>query len=93
MPIVEVVSPYKYLHQSVFSNIVTFGKAFYRLNFWELLEQPLVLSRFRKDPWDTFQEFKTLFTNQNSSLVFSFYSQKDLIWIEEFLLEIPLSKV
>lgn len=76
MPIVEVVSPYKYLHQSVFSNIVTFGKAFYRLNFWELLEQPLVLLRFRKDPWDTFQEFKALFYKSKFKSRFFFLFSK-----------------
>ena len=76
MPIIEVVSPYKYLHQSVFSNLATFGKAFYRLNFWELLEQPLVLLGFRKDPWDTFQEFKILFYQSKFKSRFFFLFSK-----------------
>jgi hypothetical protein len=76
MPLVEVVSPFKYLHQSIFSNLATFGKALYRLNFWELFEQPMVLLGFRKDPWDTFQEFKTLFYQSKFKSRFFFLFSK-----------------
>ena len=75
-PLIEVVSPYKYLHQSVFSNLATFGKALYQLNFWELFEQPMVLLGFRKDPWDTFQEYKALFYKAKFNSYFFFLFSK-----------------
>lgn len=76
IPLVEVVSPYKYLNLSILNNLATFGKAFYSLNFWELFEQPMVLLGFKKDPWDTFQEFKTLFFKSKFKTRFFFLFSK-----------------
>lgn len=77
MPIIEVTSPYKYIHQTVFSNIISFGRALYRLNFWELVEQPMVLLGFRKDPWDTFEEFKNVFYKAKFKTRFFFLFSKE----------------
>ena len=77
MPIVEVVSPFKYLHLSVVNNLVTFGNALYHLNFWALLEQPLVLLGFRKDPWDIFREYKDLFYTAKFKTRFFFLFSKE----------------
>ena len=54
LPLVEVVSPYKYKHKAVIANLLQWIKALLQLNFWAIVEQPLVLLGFRKDPWDNF---------------------------------------
>ena len=36
-------------------------KALTQLNFWALVEQPLVLLGFRKDPWDNFRLLASAF--------------------------------
>ena len=77
MPLIEVVSPFKYLHQSVFSNIVSFSRSLYHLNFWTLIEQPMVLLGFRKDPWDTFEEYKDLFYKAKFKSRFFFLFSKE----------------
>lgn len=77
IPLIEILSPYKYLHMSVFNNLVTFGQALYRLNFWALVEQPLVLLGFRKDPWDTFNEYKSLFYKAKFKTRFFFLFSKE----------------
>lgn len=77
MPLIEVVSPFKYVHQSVFSNIISIGRSLYRLNFWALVEQPMVLLGFRKDPWDTFEDLKDLFYKASFKLRFFFLFSKE----------------
>ena len=77
MPLVEVVSPFKYLHLSVVNNLATFGNALYHLNFWALVEQPLVLLGFRKDPWDIFREYKDFFFKAKFKTRFFFLFSKE----------------
>ena len=71
------MSPFKYLHLSVVNNLATFGNALYHLNFWALLEQPLVLLGFRKDPWDIFREYKDLFYTAKFKTRFFFLFSKE----------------
>ena len=72
MPLIDVVSPFKYRHKSFFANLLQWVKALFQLNFWELVEQPLVLFRIRKDPWDTFQFFIEQFSNTRLKFRFFF---------------------
>ncbi|MGB1972139.1 MAG: DUF7033 domain-containing protein [Flavobacteriaceae bacterium] len=76
MPIVEVVKPFKYLHKSFFRNVYQWGKSLFQLNFWDLIEHLLVLLRIRKDPWDTFDEFKSLFYEASFPVRFFFLFSK-----------------
>ena len=77
LPLVEVVSPYKYSNKSFFRNAYQWCKAIFQLNLWEVVEHPLVLLGIRKDPWDTFEEFTTLFYEMRFKLRFFFLFSKE----------------
>lgn len=80
MPLVEVVTPYKYLHKSVFRNTVQWLKAVFQLNLWEMVEHPLVLMGIRKDPWDTFDTLISLFSKKSFSIkVFFLFSKESYV--------------
>ena len=72
MPLVEVVSPFKYKFKSVFANGLEWVKALTQLNFWALVEQPLVLLGFRKDPWDNFRLLAQHFSTASFKMRFFF---------------------
>lgn len=59
--LLDVVRPYKYLYNSIVGNLLQWGKSIFHLNFWEVIEQLMVLLGLRKDPWDTFDEIKQRF--------------------------------
>lgn len=77
LPVVEVVSPYKYSNKSFFRNAYQWFKSIFQLNLWEVVEHPLVLLGLREDPWDTFEEFTTLFYQMPFSLRFFFLYSKE----------------
>ena len=77
LPLVEVVSPYKYRNKSFFRNVYQWCKSIVQLNLWEVVEHPLVLLGLRKDPWNTFEEFISMFYKMPFSLRFFFLYSKE----------------
>ncbi len=77
MPLVEVISPFKYANKSVFRNVVQWFRSLYRLDFWSVLEQLLVLMGFRKDPWDVFEDYTRLFAQATFKTRFFFLFSKE----------------
>lgn len=77
LPLIEVVSPFKYSNKSFFSNVYQWCKSVFQLNLWEMVEHPLVLLGLRNDPWNTFEEFTSLFYKMPFSLRFFFLFSKE----------------
>tara|TARA_B100000767_G_scaffold41714_1_gene35368 strand:+ start:5676 stop:6974 length:1299 start_codon:yes stop_codon:yes gene_type:complete len=61
IPLIEVVSPYKYIHKSFLRNIAQFFITLSKLQLWNIIEQLMVLLGFWKDPWNNFNSFTKLF--------------------------------
>lgn len=74
--LIDVVRPFKYLHNSIATNLLEWVKSIFRLNFWEAIEQLMVLCRFRKDPWDNFEEIKQRFSKTSFYIHFFFLYSK-----------------
>lgn len=77
--LVDVIQAYKYKHKSVFRNAVQWVKALFDLNLWELIEHPLVLMRFRRDPWNVFAtDFPELSKSKQAKRMFFFFQFTDV---------------
>ena len=72
LPLIEVESPYKYKHKSIFANLVQWLRAIFQLDLWAFIEQPMVLFGFRKDPWDNFDLLTQYFSLSSFKLRFFF---------------------
>lgn len=77
MPLVEVVSPFKYAQKSIFTNVIQWVRSLLQLNFWAVVEQPLVLLGMRTDPWETFDQYTRMFSKaQFKTRFFFLYSRE-----------------
>ena len=76
IPIVEVVSPYKYTHKSFLRNTVQFFISLSKFDLWSIMEQIMVLLGFWKDPWNNFKAFFLLFKKSKLKPRFFFLFSK-----------------
>ena len=76
IPLVEVVSAYKYNHKSFLRNTAQFLILLSRFEFWSILEQAMVLLGFWKDPWNNFNTFLSVFKNKRLKPRFFFLFSK-----------------
>lgn len=61
IPIIDVVSPFKYKHKSFLRNLAQAFLNISEFKFWIILEQIMVLLGFWKDPWNNFDDFHSFF--------------------------------
>jgi hypothetical protein len=76
IPLVEVVSPYKYIHKSLLRNLVQFFMSLSKFELWNIVEQFFVLLGVWKDPWDNFNAFFKLFKQTDLKPRFFFLYSK-----------------
>ncbi len=76
IPLVEVVSPYQYIHKSFLRNITQTLIYLSELKFWNILEQYMVLFGIWRDPWNNFDEILSIFKNKNFKPRFFFLFSK-----------------
>ena len=76
IPLVEVVSPYKYIHKSLLRNLVQFFMSLSKFELWNIVEQFFVLLGIWKDPWDNFNAFFKLFKQTDLKPRFFFLYSK-----------------
>lgn len=73
--LIDVVQAFKYKHKSILRNAIQWVKALFELNLWDLIEHPLVLMRFRKDPWNVFTSGLQELTKQKQTKKMLFFFQ------------------
>ena len=61
IPLIDVVSPYKYKHKSFLRNLAQVFLNISKFKLWIILEHIMVLLGFWKDPWNNFDDFLGFF--------------------------------
>ena len=61
LPLISVVNPFQYKNKSLLSHLSDFLSYVWKLDFFLIAEQFLVLFGLRKDPYDNFDELEKLF--------------------------------
>lgn len=74
--LIDVIRPYKYLYNSFGGGLFQWITSAIQLDLWAMIEHLMVLLGFRKDPWDTFEEFKHLFAEASFKMQFFFLYSK-----------------
>ena len=79
-PIISVVNPYQYQKKSLLIKIADTLIALWRLDFFAIIEQYLVLLGLKKDPYNNFKELEALFKEFNSSPLYFFLFAKNTFY-------------
>ena len=79
-PIISVVNPYQYQKKSLLIKIVDTLTALWRLDFFAIIEQYLVLLGLKKDPYNNFEELEALFKEFNTSPLYFFLFAKNTFY-------------
>ncbi len=79
-PIVSVVNPYQYQKKSLLLKLSDSVNAVWRLNFFDLIEQFLVLFGLRKDPHNNFEELEALFKEFGNKPLYFFLFAKNTFY-------------
>ena len=79
-PIISVVNPYQYQKKSLLIKIADTLTALWRLDFFAIIEQYLVLLGLKKDPYNNFEELEALFKEFNTSPLYFFLFAKNTFY-------------
>ena len=79
-PIISVVNPYRYQKKSLLIKIADTLTALWRLDFFAVIEQYMVLLGLKKDPYNNFEELEALFKEFNSSPLYFFLFAKNTFY-------------
>jgi len=79
-PIISVVNPYQYQKKSLIIIIADTLIALWRLDFFAIIEQYLVLLGLKKDPYNNFEELEALFKEFNTSPLYFFLFAKNTFY-------------
>ena len=79
-PIISVVNPYQYQKKSLLIIIADTLTALWRLDFFAIIEQYMVLLGLKKDPYNSFEELEALFKKFNTSPLYFFLFAKNTFY-------------
>ena len=79
-PIISVVNPYRYQKKSLLIKIADTLTALWRLDFFAVIEQYMVLLGLKKDPYNNFEELEALFKEFNTSPLYFFLFAKNTFY-------------
>ncbi|MGB2305765.1 MAG: hypothetical protein ACPH4I_04605, partial [Flavobacteriaceae bacterium] len=76
IPLIDVVSPYKYKYKSFLRNLVQVILNISKFKLWIILEHIMVLLGLWKDPWNNFDDFLSFFSKTKFKPRFFFLFSK-----------------
>lgn len=76
IPLIDVVSPYKYKHKSFLRNLAQVILNISKFKLWIILEHIMVLLGLWKDPWNNFDDFLSFFSKTKFKPRFFFLFSK-----------------
>ncbi len=79
-PIISVVNPYHYQKRSLLVNLTNTFSALWRLDFFSIIDQYLVLLGLRKDPYNNFEELETIFKKLGFQPLYFFLFAKNTFY-------------
>ena len=79
-PIISVVNPYQFQKKSLLLKLTDSMNAFWKLDFFHLIEQYLVLLGLRKDPYNNFEELEVLFEEFGNKPFYFFLFAKNTFY-------------
>tara|TARA_A100001011_G_scaffold396784_1_gene495768 strand:- start:269 stop:1567 length:1299 start_codon:yes stop_codon:yes gene_type:complete len=79
-PIISIVNPYQFQKKSLLLKLTDSINAIWKLDFFDLIEQYLVLLGLRKDPYNNFEELEVLFEEFGNKPFYFFLFAKNTFY-------------